>query len=337
MRHSKTAVILVILGVLFVVFAPVWRFVIGPSFIKLPMDLEVVSAYEGTLKIYADRETSRFYADGSHVDTPLDIRAVDRSVPSNSDSKIIVLNEKVVVKDAATGKTLEGVRPDATYVLDRKTCENIPGVIEGVERTGYTVKFPMLAQKRDYPLWDDELGRHVFAEYQRADKVDGERYKGITVFVYRTPGKMEKMAKPPAGLPSTISGKQIREMTGLNVPDSASLPLEYYKKTESEMWVEPKTGTVLYVPSHHYEYFVKNAPGQSPPYLKIAEVDYRRVSSNAREDADSTVKYIRMINADLIGAPGSFLVVGAALIVAGLLLGRRAAKKHAREDLPAAP
>ncbi|MHB8894692.1 MAG: porin PorA family protein [Candidatus Geothermincolia bacterium] len=327
MKHSKSAIILIVLGVLLVAFAPVWRFVIGPSFIKLPADLEVISSYEGTLRVFADRATSQFYPDGQSITTPLDIRAEDRSVESKGNSKVIVLDEHVVVKDAKTGQPLEGVRPDATYVLDRRTCENIPGVIKGVDRTGYTVKFPMLARKRDYPMWDDELGRHVFAEFQRVAKVDGNKHKGIRVYVYKTPGKIEKMARPPAGLPETVSGKQIREMTGMNVPDSASMSLEYYKKTESETWVEPLTGTVVFVPRHHYEYYVKNAPGKSPEYLKLAEVDYARTSSNAREDADNSVKYIRMINADLIGAPGMFLATGVILIVVGLLLGMRATKK----------
>jgi hypothetical protein len=327
LRYSKATVVLLVLGLLLAAFAPVWRFAIGPSFIKLPGDLKVISAYEGTLRVYADRDTGRFYPTGQSVVTPLAILAEDHSVPSRGNSRVIVLEEHVVVKDAATAQTLQDVRPDTTYVIDRRTCENIPGYIKGIDRTGYTVKFPMLAGKRDYPIWDDEIGRHVFAEYSRVDKVNGNKHKGIRVYVYETPGRMEKMVKPPAGLPETVSGKQIREMTGINVPDNVSMPLEYFKKTESTVWVEPLTGTVLYVPRYHYEYYVKNGPGQSPAYLKLAQVDYTRTAANARRDVDNTMKYIRLIKADLVGAPWMFLVAGATLIAAGLLLGRRATNK----------
>jgi hypothetical protein len=326
------AIVLAITGLVLVAFAPVWRFVIGPSFIKLPADLTVHSSFTGTLQVFADRATTRFYPNGKSVDTALAIDARDSSVPSRGNGSVLVLDEHVQVKDAGTSLALEGVRPDTTYVLDRSTCQNVPGYIEGIERTGYTVKYPMLAQKKSYPMWDDELGRTILSKFKGTTTVDGDKYKGISAYIYETEGEMEKMVKPPPGLPRTISGKQVREMSGMIMPDNAEFTLEYYKKTVSKDHVEPKTGTVVATPEHHYEYYVKNGPGMSPTYLKLARVEYKSTAARSRKDVDGTVKYIRLINADLQGAPAMFLVLGVVFIVVAVVVDMRSSKKRRAGD-----
>jgi hypothetical protein len=320
LKHSRAAIVLAIIGLLLVAFAPVWRFVIGPSFIKLPADLSVYSSFDGTLEVFADRATNRFYPNGQSIVTKLAVEARDKSVPSKGDDSTIVLDEHVIVRDATTRAVLDGLRPDTTYVLNRSTCQNVPGYIEGIDRTGYTVKYPMLAQRKSYPMWDDELGRAVSSEFAGTTKANGNKYKGIPVYIYRTPGTMEKMAKPPAGLPDSISGKQIREMTGMNMADTSSFTLEYYKKTVSTEYVEPKTGTVVATPEHHYEYYVKNGMGMSPTYLKLARVEYKSTPARSRKDVDNTVKYIRLIDADLRAAPAMYLVMGLALMLLAVVL-----------------
>ena len=315
--------VLIVIGVLLVALAPAWLWGIGPLFVKMPADLKIDSTYRGTLTVYADRVTTRFYPAGQEVVTPLTIQARDHSVPSKSTSHLLVMDERVDVRDSGTGQTLEGVRPNATYVLDRRTCENVPGFIEGVDRSGYSLTFPIGAAKKDYPLWDDDLGSSIPCKYERAAKMDGDKFKGVIVYVYSTHPEMEKMVKPPPGLPETISGAMLKQMSpasSLPVADTMQIRLEYYKKIELTQYVEPRTGVVVYVPKNHYEYYVKNAPGQSPVYLKLASVEYRRVLDNARGEIDASAKYFWPLDLDLKWAPLSFLVSGLIILACGVFL-----------------
>ena len=332
MKRSRTSPALIVIGALLIALAPAWLFGIGPLFIKLPADLKVDTAYAGKLTLYADRVTSKFYPTGQEVVVPLSIQARDHAVPSKSSPRVLVMDERVAVTDSSTGQPLAGVRPDATYAVDRKTCENVPGYIEGIDRGGYSLTFPLGSKKKSYPMWDDELGRSVFCNFTREAKMDGNKHKGVTVYVYDMPGDMEKMSKPPPGLPETMTGKKLKEISGrsdLPVPDGAELTLEYFKKTELTQYVEPRTGMVVYVPRNHYEYYVKNAPGASPAYLKLAAIDYSRVLANARDSIDASAKYFWLMDLDQKWTPLSFLLSGCALLLIGVVLTVRAPRKTA--------
>lgn len=124
--------------------------------------------------------------------------------------------------------------------------------------------------------------------------------------------------------------------TELPVSDDSVINLEYFKRTDATLSVEPRTGTVVYVPSYRYQYYVKNAPGQSPEHRKLAEVEYARDASSARSDVDASAEYFPLLDLDLAWAPLSFLVSGVLLIALGLLRNRRAVKRSeaTRKEMP---
>lgn len=334
MRKSRAGLALVVTGCILLLLAPAWRLGIAPLFLRLPDDLEVIGAYTGKMTLFAERETSKFYPPGQEVTTPIRIDSMDTSVPSLSNRRVLVMKERVLVSDAATGEALEGLRPETMYVLDRRTCRNIPGIIEGIERRGYTVKLPMGARKKVYAMWDDDLEASIPCRFVKEARLDGGRVKGLKVYVYRVGGSIEKMAKPPPGLPESITGKAAKAATGnpgLPIADDREIKLEYFKRTDATLFVEPTVGTTLYVPRHRYQYFMKNPPGRSPTYQKLAEVEYAKDRASTIEDIDSSTKYIRLINLDKKGVPFFFLLMGLALLGTGLLLNRRAAKLNRRQ------
>jgi hypothetical protein len=334
-KRTRAGIALLILGLMFVALAPAWAWGIGPAFVRLPDSLKVVSDYKGTLTLFADRVTSRFFPAGQQQVVPLRIHADDHTVPSKSNRSVLVMEEHVTIKDANTGLVQEGVRPDAVYALDRRTCENVPGFIKGIDRVGWTVTFPIGSQKVDYPMWDDELNKCVFAEYAGQSTVDGDKYKNVKVYIYKTPGEMMPMAVPPPGLPATISGKAVKGMTGrsdLPVSDTQMMKVDYFKKIASTTYVEPRTGIVVYVPSYRYDYYVKNGPGQSPEFMKLATVQYARDGANARRDVDSAAKYFPLLDLDLTWTPLSYLLTGLVLIAIGLVVMRRAKRREEVRD-----
>jgi len=325
--RSRPGLALAVIGCILVLLAPAWRWGIGPLFIRLPGNLNLDVVYEGTMTVFADRETSKFYPAGEEVTTSLRIDGGASAVPSMSDSRVLVLEENVTVSDGDTGQLLPGLRPPTSYALDRRTCENVPGRLPGIDRTGYSLKLPMGAGKKLYGYWDDDLGSRIACRFIGEDRLDGNRAKGVKVYVYGLGGSIEKMAKPPPGLPESITGKTAKALAGdpdLPIADGAEMKLDYYKKTDATLDVEPKTGTIVYLPKYHYEYYVKNAPGQPPEYLKLAEVEYARDDASARADIDNSARLARLIDLDLRRTPLSFLVLGLFLLVLGAVLSRKA-------------
>lgn len=322
-RRRRPGIVTAVIGCILILAAPAWRFGIGPLFIRLPGDLKNVSTRTGKMTVYADRTTSRFYPAGREVVTGLTIDNEDIGDPSMSDPGALVVKERVTMRDSSTGQVLEGMRPPTIYILDRRTCENIPGRIDGIDRIGFTIKLPMLAEKKNYQVWDDDLDGTVVARFVKTGRVDGDRVKSVGVYVYRIASDIDRMAKPPPGVPESITGKAAKELTGnprLPVADTAEIEIEYFKKTDAIMYVEPKMGTVLATPSYRYTYYVKNAPGQSPKYVKIAEVELSTDPASVRHDVDASRKYTRLIDLDLRWTPLSFLASGLALLALGFFI-----------------
>ncbi len=312
-----------VLGCIALALVPAWRFGIGPLLIRLPDDLEVLGTYTGEMTVFADQSTSSYYSPGREVTTSLRIESRDFAVPELSDDDVLVLKEEVSVSDASTGEELEGLRPETTYVLDRRTCENVPGVIEGIDRRGYTVKLPMRAEKKVYALWDDELGASIPCRYVREARLDGDGFRGLRVYVYEAGGSVERMSKPPPGAPETVTGKQAKAMTGnqnLPVADNLVIRPEYYKRTDAVLYVEPSTGTTVHSPSHTYTYYVKNPMGSSETFKKLARVSYQKDPASAAGDISDTIRYARLIRGDLQAVPLAFLLLGLALLAAGIFL-----------------
>ena len=86
---------------------------------------------------------------------------------------------------------------------------------------------------------------------------------------------------------------------------------------------------VVYVPRNHYEYYVKNAPGASPAYIKLATIDYSRVLASARDGIDASAKYFGLLDLDQKWTPLSFLVWGCVLLAVGVLLTVRSRRRTA--------
>jgi len=338
MKRRATGIVLVVIGGVFLLMAPVWRLAIAPLFIRIPVDLEVESKFKGTLKVFLDRQKMVPYPRGAEEVVPLGIHATEEAVPGQTDPDTIVIHETVVVKDGRTGQPLEGVRPNRYYVLDRMTCENVPyGIRVGgktfkTDRYGYSLKYPMDAEKTTYEFYDDELKRTIPSEFVAASRIDGREYKDVEVYSYRIDTGMEKMAQPPPGVPAELTGKVIKEllgMPGLPISDSTRIPLDYYKKLDAVQVVEPRTGIVVDTPKNEYSYYVNTAPTGAPNYMKIATVSYSTPGGAAASVIDDCAKYFGLMDADVVGIPLMFLVVGISLLAPGVVILSRKAPADA--------
>lgn len=325
MRLSKASIVVIVIGVILVIMAPVWKWAIGPQFVKIPNNLDTTSEYEGTLKIYADPQSMSLYPPGQEQVQKLKITRNDKAIPSRSSSSVILVEEKGVVKDASTGKVLQ-LGWDKFYALDSKTAQNVSGHGSDNNRTGLTVLFPIGTQKNEYLFWDDDTGKTGAAKFVKEETIEGVKHKSVKVLVFDVKGTPDKMSKPPLGLPAELPGSVIKTILGnpaMPISDTMMLPIDYFKKTDARIVAEPKTGSIVDVPRYREEYYVNTALAPPPNYLTLATLDYAQTRLNVKMVVDDSAKYFGMLDLNAMWLPLIFLVVGLILIVIGLFLGRK--------------
>jgi len=324
LKRSKASIIVIVIGVIIAVLAPVWKWAIAPAFMKIPDDIEITSVYKGTIKMYADPEKMEFYPEGQQVDVPVAITRRDFSVPEKSDSEAAVIREQLEVVDADGNVFFEW---DRYYALNRKNARNLPGHNSDTDRDGWYVMVPMGAEKITYQMWDDDTELTADAKFVKEETRDGNDFKDVAVYVYKAEGDVDRMVEPPMGLPKQLSGKAIKEVLGdptLTLADDTMLPIEYYKTGSTSIVVEPRTGSMVELPDYHEEYFVNaSLPGQPPEMIPIAVLDYKQTAESVAEAVDASAKYFGLLDLVTMWLPLMLLVVGLMLIIVGVLLGVR--------------
>ena len=116
MRTSK--IVLLVIGVLVLVVAAIWRPVVAPQLTKLPTSLDISYRFAGTYTGYVNQSTGARLAAPQNL--PLSIDRNLQAVSAQSTSS------ELVVKDASATT----IGPDQSqqvlqYVLDRSTSKNV--------------------------------------------------------------------------------------------------------------------------------------------------------------------------------------------------------------------
>lgn len=322
MKRSKTGIVLMIVGLVFVALAPIWKWAIAPQFVKIPNGTDITSQYKGTLTLYADPEALVLYPEGQSKTIDLVITRRDVGNTPKSDSGVAVMEETMSAKNTQTGEVV--VSWDKFYALNRKTSENVSGHNSDVNRTGYYIMLPMgVDKKKVYQMWDDDVAVTGDAKFVKEETLDGTKHKGVKVYVFQaTSTKKDKMVAPPLGLPEQLNGATIKKVLNnpnLTIPDDAVLPIDYYKTTDATIVVEPRTGVIVELPAYHEEYFVNAAlPGQPENMVKLADLTYKQ--ANTAVVIDDTAKYFGLLDLATMWLPLIFLALGLILLLFGASL-----------------
>jgi len=321
MKRSRAGVIVIVIGVILAIAAPVWKWAIAPVFIVIPDDLSIESIYEGTLKLYADADSMEFYPEGQEVTLPVTITRKDVSVPSKSDSEAAVIREQVEVVGPDNEVLISW---DKYFALDRKTALNLPDHNSDRDREGYYVMLPMGAEQVTYEMWDDDTELTGDAVFSSEETRDGNDFKDVTVYVYEADGDLEPMVEPPLGLPGQLSGKEIKSILndpGINLADDTMLPIEYLKQASVTIVAEPRTGAVVDLPAYHEEYYVNAAlPGQPANNILMGVLDYKQTPESVAFVIDESAGYFALLDLVTMWLPLMLLVVGLMMIIVGILL-----------------
>ncbi|MBK5091950.1 MAG: DUF3068 domain-containing protein [Actinobacteria bacterium] len=328
MKRSGATIATVVVGLILIVLAPVWRWVVAPQFMKVPDNIDIASIYKGSLTLYVDPQNMTIYPKGKEVSIPLAITRRNTSKPGKSDSTAAVIKERLEARDPAGNTMIEWTR---YYALDRKNSQNVAGHNSDTDRQGYYIMLPMGAKKTTYQMWDEDLKNTGGAKFFKVDTRQGEKHKDVKVFVFKVTGTAEPMVKPPIGLPATLPGKTIKVILddpNIALPDETMFPIEYLKKTEATLVAEPRTGALVDIPMYREEYYANAAlPGQNPNLLLLAVLDYKQTAASVSKVVDDSAGYFGLLDLVTVWLPVIFLVVGLILLLIGIFPGRKRAAR----------
>ena len=268
MRTSR--IVLLVIGVIVLAVAAVWRPVVAPQLTKLPTSLDIKYHFAGTYTGYVNQSTGARLAAPQNL--PLSIDRVVKAVPAHSTSSELVVNDASAVA-IGPGQTPQILQ----YVLDRSTAENVkspyayalvPGNV--VDRAGsYSLGPPPGADTaKAYPMWVDEIGKTAPIRYANATQtVHGVAVQEWQLNLPATP--MAASFVSAMHLPATMSFADFEaqlkaqgtdlalglkvlsgsltaaEKTSLAALTAKPIPLQYFYAITIKLLVEPASGTIV--------------------------------------------------------------------------------------------
>jgi hypothetical protein len=268
MRTSK--IVLLVIGVLVLVAAAIWRPVVAPQLTKLPTSLDTSYQFAGTYTGYVNQTTGARLAAPQNL--PLSIARQFKAVPAQSTSSELVVN------DASTVAIGPSKSPSvAQYVLDRSTSQNVKSpyayaVVPSnvVDRSGsYSLGPPPgVNTATSYPYWVDEIGKTTPITYANATQtIDGLAVQQWQTNLPGTPmvASMVSAMHLPTAMPFATFEAQLKaqgtdlaaalrilstslttaEKTRLAALIATPIPLQYSYASQSKLLIEPATGMIV--------------------------------------------------------------------------------------------
>jgi hypothetical protein len=279
--HALRIVSLVV-GVVLLVVAAIWRPLVAPVLTKLPTSLNDSVVFTGTYTGYVNQSTGASLAAPQQL--PLSIHRDVKAIASESNSADLVVNDASAIsigpaKSAAVSQ----------YVLNRSTEQSVKSpfayaVVPGdvVNRAGtYSLGPPRATDPaRTYPFWTDEIGRAIpMTSTHTTGTVHGVAVQGWQINLPPTPmvTPMVKAMKLPLTMPFASFAAELQAKgvglaaafkalaPGLTAAQNASLaaltaapiPLRYLYAVHSVDWVEPSTGGTVDVITYVQSYSVR--------------------------------------------------------------------------------
>jgi hypothetical protein len=321
MRSRVTGAVLFGLGVLALVFAAGFAFIVGPRVERLPYDLDrtetvaeapnatflqitkgVVEVKQGNLRstitVQPDtRETANLEGD-------LDGEAVVWLVGQ----KVINIDNNDLISAYSTA-----------LALDRKTAAAQPwegqwldtgNNRQSVKYSGQIYKFPFGTEKKTYQIFDRDINATQPANFIKTEDINGlETYQ----FTQEIRGGRQE-----------VPNDRLQVLLSQLVPGATAGEIVY--NNTRTVWVEPMTGQYIKVQETQEKTLVGNN-GQS---AKILDAVFTYTDDTIARNADTASSNRQQLQIVKLWGPIGLLVIGVILVVVGLMLAtRRGRGRHA--------
>ncbi len=232
--RRKVGVVLIAVGALLFLAAPLMRWYAYPQLAVTPHDTEMTTVSFGENvrildvgAVAAGRSAPERVTD--ITSTRGTISVVDGPEGTVSDDDVAVWHTLVNNTDGR-GQTISAT--ESVVAFDRHTGAGVPGysqTVDGdpVEHEGQVLKFPFGTEKRDYEFWDATLRAPTPAVYDGEDEIEG-------LTVYRFVQTIEPTVVERVEVPGSLAGSEQDVIEAERV----------YVNTRT-LWVEPNTGVII--------------------------------------------------------------------------------------------
>lgn len=312
--------ILLGLGFMLIVLAPLFRFYVGPSAAVAPLDQYSVTYGVGVAVKQLD--IAKFAAGAADPyfpeNTPListrytrgDVLAAEQD-PAKSDG--LAIYDTFSRTNAEDGRLITAGQ--SRYAFNRKDSQlaNCCGANVGGKTVNFSgimpLKFPFFLKEQTYDMWDDQLQATAPAVFQAK-----EDHEGLSTFRF-------SQVIPPTQVPGSemkVPAKIVK------LPGSGDVTISQYYENSSVFWVDPVTGQI--VDGETTPTVTFRGPDGTTDLATALQVkagsDPARVPQGAK-DIKAKADQLTLITTTL---PIVFLILGIILAVIGWLMAKSGAK-----------
>lgn len=318
MKRSKAGLVLIIIGLVVVALAPIWKWGVGPTLIKLPDDIDSTSIYEGVLTLNVVPDTMTVLPPDMAIKVPLTITRKNVSQPEISDGSTAIVKETGVAKGPGGEDFLSYTKQ---YALDRKTGKNVTSDKADVRnRTDYSIMLGFFPDDSNKKIWNDDVMKAGEAKFVKRSTLDGLDVKDNEVNVYHASGE-DLVKAPPLGLPEKLSGADIKKILnnpGLPLNDAEMYPIPYSKATDATIMVDRKVGQIVSVDME--EIYSVDASQFGMGKMQLAKLKYTQTPESVQASVDSAAENHGLLAAVQIWIPLGLLILGLVILIIGVAL-----------------
>lgn len=309
MRPAPGAV-LVAAGTFLIVGALSMPLYVAPALVKVPLNQSSETYSKASNATVLDFST---LSERTGVNLTA-ARAVRGDVQAGN-SERAVFDVGVSVTDDAAANPEDGKITYSTdrVAVDRRTGEAVACCAENINGTafkheGLTYTFPFGTEKKTYQYFDN-TARKAFP----VDYVGTEEIQGLTVY------KFEMTVEPVKISEIEVPGK----LVGATEPTVTAG--RYYANTRT-LWVEPTTGVIVKGQEKQLQ-TLRDPAGADK--IKIIDATLTFTEDTQKQQADAAKDARKQINLLTVVAPIALAVLGALLVLLGILIIMRARRSGA--------
>lgn len=299
--------LLIGLGVFLVIAAPLVRFYLAPSLVKIPIDQESSSESEATGATYLERATASLKFNQT-VRATREVRGV---VKDGTEDRA-VWDVYLTVTNADTGALISASTD--RVAMDRRTGESIrccEETVDGepVEHKGLTYTFPFGTEKKSYEYFDNTIKETRPMRYLGTAEIGG-------VEVYRFRQVVEETTVDRLDVPGALVG----------LPNQPTVQADLTYATTRTVWVEPASGVI--VRGQQQQKQTLKAAG-APQETVVLDALFRFTDDTVENGLDSAREARSSILLLTVVGPAAALILGLILVLIGVALLRRSTPKRA--------
>jgi len=141
-KGDESMRVLTAVGLVLIVFSPVWLFAIFPAMAKLPADHHKIVCFEGICKVMNPRTREL-------DEIPVDVKREQQA--TEVQDNVLIINQVITTSHAESGTELSQFGLTEVLGVARSAREYVPGYGD-MDRSGQ-FSFPEKVEGKDYSLW----------------------------------------------------------------------------------------------------------------------------------------------------------------------------------------